>query len=364
MAIRGITYSKQTVSSNDDSHIYKLLLNGREGITKGCTITYGKDDIYISDGYFFIFNRLTEIPSTETVSTPIVSSGTKYCRLVFEIDLSKTNSNSSFEQGYFKILTSDSTYPDIVQEDLEKGGNVYQMPFAKFTKTIDGIGSFVSEMKRIGVADKSKTIYVTTSGSDFSGDGTETKPFKTIQNAINSIPKDLGNQEITINVGSGTYSEEVMISGFYGGMLRLAVGSITISSLTIYDSFVVVSGDSLTIAASGKTYGIHCHRGANVILQINTTITGSTNGIYNVYGSRLSARNAVTINSCTYAVVCNFAALAYIFSLSGSKNNNGIQASGGIATIGSVVASMASTLYLTSNGGRIYTGSQASVPSY
>ena len=105
MAVRGITFSKQAVSSDDDSHIYKLLLNGREGITKGCKMTYAKDDIFISDGYFFIGNRLVEIPSTETISSPIVTTGTNYCRLVFEIDLSKTNANSSFEQGYFKILS-------------------------------------------------------------------------------------------------------------------------------------------------------------------------------------------------------------------------------------------------------------------
>lgn len=363
MAIRGITFQKQTVSSNDDSHIYKILLNGREGTTKGCTMTFGKDDIYISDGYFFISNRLMEIPSMETVSTPIVASGTSYCRLVFEIDLSKTNTNSKFEQGYFKILTSENSYPDIVQEDLENGGNVYQLPFARFTKTVDGIGSFVSDMERIGVSDKT-TIYVSTSGNDASGDGSEGKPFKTIQKAINSVPKDLGNKEIIINIASGTYSEEVMISGFYGGLLRLAVETVTINSLSIFDSCVVVSGTSLSIAASGKTYGLYIHRGANAILQLNTTITGSEYGIYCIYGSRLSARNTVTINSCTFAVACNFASMAFINALTGSKNNNGVQAAGGVVTLGSIVSSMASTLYTTTSGGRIYTGAQANVPTY
>jgi 5-formyltetrahydrofolate cyclo-ligase len=89
MAIRGITFSKQTVSSNDDSHIYKILLGGKNGKTKGCTMTFGTDDIFVSSGYFFASNRLIEISSVETVSTPVVSSGTTYCRLVFEIDLSQ-----------------------------------------------------------------------------------------------------------------------------------------------------------------------------------------------------------------------------------------------------------------------------------
>ena len=147
MAIRGITFSKQSVSSNDDAHIYKVLLSGKKGKTKGCKITHGTDDIYISEGYFCAANRLIEVSSMETVATPVVSSGTTYCRLVFEIDLTKTNTTSAFNQGYFKILSSTTGYPNIVQEDLEDGGNVYQLPFAKFTKTISGIGAFVSEFR-------------------------------------------------------------------------------------------------------------------------------------------------------------------------------------------------------------------------
>ena len=78
MSVRGITFSKQSVSSNDDSHLYKVLLNGRKGRTKGCTMTFGTDDIYIAPGYFIASNRLIQIPSMETISTPVVSSGTTY----------------------------------------------------------------------------------------------------------------------------------------------------------------------------------------------------------------------------------------------------------------------------------------------
>ena len=364
MAIRGVTFSKQTVSPNDDSHVYKILLNGRKGRTKGCTMTFGKDDIYISDGYFFIANRLMEISSMETVSTPVVSTGTTYCRLVFEIDLTKTNTNSSFEQGYFKILSSPTTYPDITQEDLENGGNIYQLPFAQFVKTVDGIGSFVSELESIGIAKGNETIYVSPSGNDASGNGSESYPFKSIQKAINSIPKDLGNREITVNIASGTYAEKVEVSGFYGGTLRFSFGTVTITTFSVFESCVILSGTALTIAASGNTYGFYCHRGANVICQIPLTVTGSTNGIYCVFGSKFSGNRAITINSCTYAVTSMYASYVYVTSLAGSKNNNGIQAGAGIASIGSIASGFASTLYVTTAGGRVYTGAQASAPAY
>ena len=363
MAIRGITFSKQSVSSNDDSHIYKVLLNGKKGKTKGCKMTYGTDDIYISSGYFLASNRLIQITSTETVATPGVT-GTTYCRLVFEIDLTKTNSTTSFEQGHFKILSSTSAYPELMQQDLEEGGNIYQLPFAKFVKTTSGISSFISELEIIGHNPNNASVYVSTSGNDASGDGSESYPFRTIQRAIDSISKDLNNKEITINVASGTYAEKIEVAGFYGGTLRFSFGTVTINTISVYESNIIITGTQLTVSAAGNTYGVYCHRGANVICQIPLIVTGSTNGVYAVFGSKFSGNRTVTVNSCTYAVVSMYASYVYISALTGSKNNNGVQASSGIASIGSIDSAVATTLYVTSAGGRIYNGAQSNVPAY
>lgn len=361
MAIRGITFSKQTVTSNDDAHINQILLAGKNGRTRGCKMTFGKDDIYISEGYFFAANRLIQIPSPETIATPVIATGTTYCRIVFELDMRKVNTNLEFNQGYFKVLTSTLNYPEIVQEDIENGGNMYQLPFAKFVKTVNGIASFVVELETIGIMPiPDSIIYVSPSGSDAAGDGTQEAPFATIQHAIDAAPKNLMNREITINVASGTYSENVEVAGFYGGTLRFEIGDVVIKSFVLYETNIIINGTSLTLNASGNIYGFRCHRGANAIFQCALTVNGSTNGIFVSYGSRFSCR-LVTINSCTNAVVCNFAAQLYIGTLSGSKNNNGVSVAGGIATIESVVSSMASTLYISTAGGRIFTGSQAGV---
>lgn len=363
MAIRGITFSKQIVSSNDDAHIYGVLLNGKNGRTKGCKMTFGTDDIYISEGYFFAANRLIEISSVETIASPIVST-TTYCRLVFEVDLSNLNTTSEFNQGAFKILTNASDYPAITQEDMENGGNVFQLPFARFVKTVSGINTFVSELEVIGTARDNENIYVSTSGNDASGDGSESAPFKTIQKAIDSIQKNLDNRTITIYVKSGTYAEDILVSGFYGGTLRITFETVTINTFTAYETDVIIAGTSLTLAANGKTYGFHAHRGSNVICQIPLTINGAVNGLFVGYGSRFAGRNTITINSCTYAANASYAAHLYVVTLAGSRNNNGVQAAAGIASIGSIDSAMASTLYLTAAGGRIYTGAQASVPNY
>ena len=363
MAVRGITFSKQAVSPNDDSHVFKVLMNGKNGRTKGCRLTHDTDNIYISDGYFFASNRLVEIQSRESIATPIVSIPT-YCRCVFEIDLSKTNSNTEFAQGYFKIITSQSDYPEVTKEDLENAGNLYQLPFARFLKTTSGIESFVSELETIGHTEGNATVYVSSAGNDNSGDGTESLPFRTIQKAINSIPKNLDDREIIINVSNGTYAEDVVVSGFYGGTLRFNFGTVTVNTFSVYESCVILSGTSLTLAATTKTYGFYCHRGANVISQIPITVNGSTNGIYAVFGSTFSGNRQITVNSCTYAVVSMYASFIYISTLSGSKNVNGINAASGIVSAASVTAGIATTMYITTHGGRIYTGAQASVLSY
>lgn len=364
MAFRGVTFAKQAVSSNDDAHVYKVLLNGRNGRTKGCKMTFNGDNIHISEGYFFAANRLIEITSTETIATDVVATGTSYCRLVFKIDLTKTNTNAAFNQGFFAVKMSTADYPSIVQQDLDDGGTVFELPFARFTKTVSGIGSFVSELETIGRTAYDSTIFVSPSGSDEAGDGSGSLPYKTIQHAINSIPRNLNNREITLNIATGTYPEKVEIAGFYGGTLRIACGTVTINTLSVYDSCVIITGTSLSLAASGNTYGFYVHRGANVICQLPVTVTGASFGIFATYGSHFSAKNPVTVNSCTYAATAMHASYAYFASLTGSKNNNGVQAGGGIVSIDTITSAMASTLYVTSAGGRIYFGAQMNVPTY
>lgn len=364
MSIRGITFSKQIVTSNDDSHIYKVLLGGRKGRTSGCTITHGTDEIYITRGYFFASNRLVEISSLESVSTPTVLSGTTYCRLVFEIDLTQTNTNEEFNQGAFKVLTSQSDYPEVTQEDLENGGNVYQLPFVKFTKTVSGIGTFTVELEEIKYLTGDTTLYVSASGSDSSGDGTEESPFESIQYALDSLPKNLNDYAVTVNVAGGTYTEDVIISGFYGGTLNFNFGICSVKTLSVYEANVIMNGTQLSFAAAGATYGLYCHRGANVICQLPIIVSGAKNGVYAVFGSCFSANSNVTVNSCTHAVSAMHTANVYIRSLAGTLNNNAVQASAGFVSLGSIATSMASTVYLTSYGGRIYTGAQANVAFY
>lgn len=142
--VRGITFDQQLVRSKDMAHFMWQSYGKKHGVTKGCTMTKDASHIYLAAGYFLIYGRLIEISGTETINIPTVSSGTQYCYLVFEIDLSKTNTESSFLQGAFKILQSGGTYPTLVRQDLDANPTTgkYQLPFASFTIKQNGVGNW------------------------------------------------------------------------------------------------------------------------------------------------------------------------------------------------------------------------------
>lgn len=150
--IRGITFSDQITTSDDFAHLQNKWFNGVSGVTKGCKITADDNNIYITAGYFLIYGRLVRIIGTETFESEVVET-TKYYKLVFEIDLSKTNTVNSFMQGYFKFVSSATGYPDLIQEDLDADGKVYQMEFARFVKNTSSITNFDVRATSLKVSD-------------------------------------------------------------------------------------------------------------------------------------------------------------------------------------------------------------------
>lgn len=138
----GITFDKQSLSSRQHAHFQNVFLNHENGITKGCEVSYSGNNVYVQKGFFVICGRFVEVTGVETVEMPTVTSGTLYCKMVYEVDLSKTNTVNSFAQGYFKTLTGASNYPVLRQDDLDGSGTIYQMPFCQYTKTVSAVGSF------------------------------------------------------------------------------------------------------------------------------------------------------------------------------------------------------------------------------
>ena len=371
MAIRGITFSKQTVTSNDDAHINQILLAGKKGKTKGCNMTFGKDDIYISEGYFFAANRLIQIPSTETIETPVIATGTTYCRLVFELDMRKINTNLEFNQGYFKVLTSTLNYPEILQEDIENGGNVYQLPFAKFIKTVNGIANFVSDLETVGFLDDNKTIYVDYRGSDENADGSASHPFKTIQAAINTIPKNLAGHTVTLDIGFGVYEERVLLKNFAGG--KIIVGSygnvFTIQGIEVDNCSNVESNIYQIERNPGSSLPLFTAKnGSNVLINSDIIFDGIDMGVAGFVvenNSHVTANNNINItaNNCAGIATASKNSFVSFENIAGSDNMVGL-----VATRGGIISfktNTASVMWGNSadSGGLVLTGSNSTTLS-
>jgi hypothetical protein len=74
----------------------------------------------------------------------------------------------------------------------------------------------------IGTLRYDVNLYVATTGSDTTGDGTSPSPYRNIQYAINTLPRDLGGKSVIINIADGSYSERIVINGFCNGRIRLS----------------------------------------------------------------------------------------------------------------------------------------------
>jgi len=191
--------------------------------------------------------------------------------------------------------------------------------------------------------------YVTTTGSDTTGDGTIGKPFRTVQKAVNMLPQVI-NHNVTINVGSGTFSEEVIIKGLNGkgtvtlsgagkdltliNNLRLLQCTIFINISNIQATATGIHGFSINlcgeinisniscIASSGASYG--------VLVVATTYVMLSNSIISNRYCGIVGMENS-TILSNTNSGTSNANAL---YASSGSKIiKNSTQPSGTTATI-------------------------------
>lgn len=142
--LKGHSYDKQIYYSVADRIINNTFLNGSNGIFEnegaGCALSYTNNTVTVSNGFFIVQGGLTEVVNSETLSVILDGS---YCILVYELDMSKDNTDTSFTQGQFRVLTGQSSYPALTQQKLTENAGIYQYEFARFRALATGISDFV-----------------------------------------------------------------------------------------------------------------------------------------------------------------------------------------------------------------------------
>lgn len=142
--LKGHVFSQQTFENPIFALFINTFLNGQNGISNnyknGMNVTYSGSTVTIDSGAVCIQGRFLE----EDTSTPIAAgTDTAFCTLVIEIDLSKQNTESNFQQGTYRVVKSVSNYPVLTQTNIVKNNEgIYQYPLARFKTSLAGITDF------------------------------------------------------------------------------------------------------------------------------------------------------------------------------------------------------------------------------
>lgn len=154
--LKGDVFSNQLYNVHMFALFQDLFLNQKSGIADGyknnMNITASGTNITINSGACIIRGRQVEEDSSTTLSTASITN--KNCALVIEIDLSKTNTDSSLLQASYKILQSTNGTPTLTQQDIinNYSSGIYQFRLATFTTNATGtISNLVVDDQRLSI---------------------------------------------------------------------------------------------------------------------------------------------------------------------------------------------------------------------
>lgn len=272
-----------------------------------------------------------------------------------------------------KFVDRVPTYPNRIKFTAEDGTVKYGVWERADSPTVVGTpinAANLNAMQQSSGATANVTVYVATTGSDNTGNGTSSSPYATITKALSTIPKNLNGYWATIFVESGTYDEHIAISGYMGGLVRFTAAAantnVSISSLSVLEQTVVeLRNINLTITSHTGNNSLYVRGGDFRMYDgILTIANGAPYGIVGNYGAIIFINTCVVNNATEIAIVISNSSNAMIWNLSGSQNGIGLNAHSGSTISYNNNTLTAATNTLTAYGGRILSGAQTNIPNY
>lgn len=144
--IRGITFAEQAVTPADDAIVRRAMLS--DGILTGCEISYSGSTLTMAAGYIIACGRSFQITTAQNWAVVDATSGV--ARLVLTIDLTKTATESAFNQIDFAVeyASAEDGFAGLVQEDINISGTKYQITAAVVSLGTGGITGIVSKLEK------------------------------------------------------------------------------------------------------------------------------------------------------------------------------------------------------------------------
>ena len=223
--LKGENYTNQLYESYASRLAINTMINGECGIIDNygdkMEVTYNNNIVTISNGMAVVKGGLIRETTYTTLNATLTDG--LYYSVVLEIDLSQTNTRQEFNQGSFKLLSNNGSYPTLQQDDLSLSINtgVYQMELARFTTSASAITNFTDTRKILSYNSLiqelrnaiSRVISEDLGATDISYDQNTTVKQKidAIQTQVNSLPTTVGiHQRTSISVYKDNWTDGVM----------------------------------------------------------------------------------------------------------------------------------------------------------
>lgn len=145
--LKGHVFENQLFGNPIFAVFVNTFLDGKNGIINGfgnsMQVTTSGSNLTIQSGVCCIQGRFLQEDTSTTISAGTTPA---YARLVLEIDLDKVNTENDFQQGYYKVITNSTAYPELTQDDIVNDvSGVYQFPLGRFQITSNGIVDYADE---------------------------------------------------------------------------------------------------------------------------------------------------------------------------------------------------------------------------
>lgn len=206
------------------------------------------------------------------------------------------------------------------------------------------------------------TVYVSPSGSDSTGDGSETNPYATVSAALASAPKILNGRILIIRVSAGTYPG-FNLHSFGNGKVLLYLDGVSFSGavdfyentapIEIFGNFSISADQASAAAFTITTTLCHCHGN----LTCTNTSQVSPRSLRVIYGASFIMETGnlelLASGSAAIGLVCSFSEV-FLNTVSGNVAI-GFYANGGVVRVTSSTLET-STKVLKLSGGEVKTG--------
>ena len=138
-----LQYNGSNVTPQDDAILYNFIVQD-SGVLFGCTVTHlGAGQLQVADGRGIIQGRNFVIEA-QTVQATLAESGTLPGRLIIQVDVANSEEPISF------VTQAQNPLPDLVQEDINGSGSIFQLPLATYTAEVTQISGLTSVAHILG----------------------------------------------------------------------------------------------------------------------------------------------------------------------------------------------------------------------